>query len=221
MTTDQISCGCAAWWHDVNTDKIYILLVKQWKNKDYWGIPKGRRMHNESEKHCAIRETFEETGIICSIYEKFSECTNNHGKKVVAYLAKPTYNYEINLSNPNNEVADAKWFDINELPTIQSYQKDLILSVVEKISFEATKEIRNRIFHRLEFVFKESSLEDDKSFRINSWRELKSSLTYFISKAERKMFSQTDKEYNEFEIELILMWNQLAGKKLDCDLKHI
>lgn len=213
----EISCGCASWYQDLNTGMIYVLLVKQHANKDFWGIPKGRKFSNESETHCAIRETFEETGVSCIISEKIFECMNNHGKRVLAFLAKPAYNYNINLFNKNNEVADANWFNVNSIPEIQTYQIEMIKFVIDRIKIEAYKEQRQRIFSRIQRNFVSSF---DKN-EISTWKDLKENLLMYMHQSDKILFSDLSTEYNELEIELILLWNQMTGKKINCDLKHI
>ncbi|GMH40364.1 hypothetical protein BSKO_08268 [Bryopsis sp. KO-2023] len=39
-----------------------VLLVKGWSKNSAWGFPKGKRMKDETDENCAIREVFEETG---------------------------------------------------------------------------------------------------------------------------------------------------------------
>lgn len=41
------------------------LLVKGWKSSASWGFPKGKINQLESERDCAVREVYEETGFDC------------------------------------------------------------------------------------------------------------------------------------------------------------
>ena len=59
-----IKCGTVI----LNEDKTKIMLVqnnylKKEQNVELWSIPKGSRINNETYADCAIRETYEETGI--------------------------------------------------------------------------------------------------------------------------------------------------------------
>ena len=55
------SCGCIV----IDNDKV--LLVKQ--NDGHTAFPKGHIEQGETEEECALRETFEETGLKVKIIE--------------------------------------------------------------------------------------------------------------------------------------------------------
>lgn len=44
---------------------LQCLLVKGWKSSSAWGFPKGKINQKESERDCAVREVYEETGFDC------------------------------------------------------------------------------------------------------------------------------------------------------------
>ena len=64
-----ISCGaCTYRFTDVNGTKVInVLLVRPFEERDAWGIPKGHIDMGESARECAIREVFEETGMLVEL----------------------------------------------------------------------------------------------------------------------------------------------------------
>ena len=127
-----MSCGAVAW--RIIEGRLQLLLIKQFEHKDSWGIPKGHIHKNESTEECAIRETREETGVAVKLGVRLPDCITyfkNESKTVVSYLATPVGNHEPIHDDPDNEVADAKWLDVDNLPKIHNYQQQLIATVIE------------------------------------------------------------------------------------------
>lgn len=131
-----ISCGAVV--YRVEPDQtISLLLIKQFKHKDSWGIPKGRLNKDESLVECAIREVKEETGVAVKLGERLPDCTihlKNEAKTIVSYLARPIDpSAEPTHDDPDNEVADARWIPIDRLPKIHVYQQKLIAATTERL----------------------------------------------------------------------------------------
>ena len=103
-----------------------------------WGIPKGRRHHNESDLSCGAREFYEETGLTASdiqillnvqpleeIYSGINDITYRH----IYYFAKFISDTEIHI-NPENytqtsEISAIKWLASDDVDShIRSYHKE-------------------------------------------------------------------------------------------------
>jgi ADP-ribose pyrophosphatase YjhB (NUDIX family) len=129
-----ISCGA------IVVDDNKILLIRQFKNSDLWGIPKGHLEKDETFVECAKREVKEETGIDVSISEKVGELKfqiSDKIKNVIIFSGKALNGNTTDLSHPSSEVAEAKWFDKNKLPKLVRYQSKLIKDYIysnERIS---------------------------------------------------------------------------------------
>jgi len=136
---NTFSCGTLTYRHPTDVwEDTEILLVKQFEHKDNWGIPKGHTHKDESFETCAIRETREEAGVDVIIERKLitvNAANKNENKTVVTFLAKQACSREPTHIHPESEVADARWFKINELPRIILYQ--------EAIIFDGLKTVRN------------------------------------------------------------------------------
>ena len=134
---DVISCG-AIIIEEFDENK-HILLIKQFKNSDSWGIPKGHVELGESLSDCALREVKEETGISVSVHEKIDEVIFDLGtkkKKVIVFsgsVSDKKLSKTIDLSHTNNEVDDARWFNIKNLPKLVSYQSHMIRKYLETL----------------------------------------------------------------------------------------
>lgn len=110
------------------TPRPQILLIKPREEVDAWGICKGHLEPNESLIDCAIRETWEESGLACMPDYPLTpvETVNpKEHKRVHAFLARC-------MGDPTpdpimkHEVADIRWWPIEDLPRVHRYQIPLI-----------------------------------------------------------------------------------------------
>lgn len=119
--------------------EIDFLLIKNAKNPNRWGLPKGHLEENrqESIEECAVRETWEETGGLVArlLYELPPIFTSNkkESKTVYIFLAKQL-NPQHAIQADGKEIVEAKWFPMDNLPEIHSYQKTAINSAIRIIS---------------------------------------------------------------------------------------
>ena len=102
-----------------NCTKFILVLNKflyDEQNIEKWGLPKGHIINKETYADCAMRETFEETGI--HVYIKNSQ------PKI---LVNTTYYYPIIVDEnktkhikplDTNEIKSAKWFNIKDIATL-------------------------------------------------------------------------------------------------------
>jgi 8-oxo-dGTP pyrophosphatase MutT (NUDIX family) len=128
------SCGAIPWRKQDN-DEIEILLIKQFAHRNIWGIPKGHIHDHETHEQCAVREVKEETGVLVVLEKQLSPVSTIYGneeKTVYSWLAKQIGDSVPNCNDPDGEVADVQWFNIESLPIIHVYQRPL---VHEAISF--------------------------------------------------------------------------------------
>lgn len=128
------SCGGLVW--RLHENKVQVLLIKQFAHKDRWGIPKGHVDEGESLEECAVREIREETGVeVClgvRLHDGFIK-NDAEDKTVVSWLAEPVGSHEPNHNDPDSEVADARWFDVDALPEIMVYQRAFVAHGVNLI----------------------------------------------------------------------------------------
>lgn len=113
-------------------------LIKLTENKyieTEWGIPKGRRNKNETNKQCAIREFEEETGYNKDDYilldhepieERFTGTNNKMYKHIyyIAYCYESIKKPELDINNKNQigEIKNIKWFNLEDaLKSIREY----------------------------------------------------------------------------------------------------
>jgi len=129
-----ISCGALPW--RIHESRVQILLIKQFQHRDRWGIPKGHVDKGETLEECAIREVREEAGVDVKLGVRLQDVfikNDAEDKTVVSWLAVPVGSHEPNHNDPDSEVADARWFDVDALPEIMVYQRPLLASAVNSI----------------------------------------------------------------------------------------
>lgn len=111
-----------------------------------WGLPKGRRNPRETPEMCAIREFYEETGLVkkdvllhpnMKPLEELYRGINGINYRHIYYFAKYVSKDDKLTVDPNNftqiiEISDIKWINQGEISdTIRSYHVDK-LAVVKK-----------------------------------------------------------------------------------------
>lgn len=114
---------------------LEVLLVKQFAHRNVWGMPKGHLNAGETREQCAVREVKEETGVDITLTgERMPDITYDYDdeiKTVVSYVATASgASSEPRHDDPNNEVADARWFPADELPKIMFTQRSIINETV-------------------------------------------------------------------------------------------
>lgn len=103
-----------------------FLLVHRPRYDD-WTFPKGKCDVDEPDEACALREVYEETGLVCRIAggAGTTEYVDSKGrpKRVRWWLMEPL---EGDFS-PNDEVDEVRWAEPAEAATLLSYDRDLAL----------------------------------------------------------------------------------------------
>ena len=98
----------------VNSDGK-ILLVQSLSRKEYlgmWSLPGGAADSDESQVDCAVRETLEETGVVCEITNlNMAYDDEKHQISIKIFNAKQVSGH---LKLQNNEIMNAKWLSIEE-----------------------------------------------------------------------------------------------------------
>ena len=110
------SCGCVVF----NNGKV---LVEK-SLSGFYGFPKGHIENGETDEECAIRETFEETGISARVdsSSKFSISYLVHDvvPKEVIYFISYLNGSDV-ISIQEEEVSEACWVPIDEVRDILSF----------------------------------------------------------------------------------------------------
>ncbi len=112
--------------YSMHEGKIYFAFVHDVFG--YWTLSKGGIEENEEEKEGAIREIKEEMGLDIKIKELLgrNEYIANHPEKgkirkqVVFFLGESEYK-DIVLEKGTGGLDDAKWFELEEIPSLKMY----------------------------------------------------------------------------------------------------
>lgn len=123
------SCGCVVF------NNHNVLIIKQ-LNGDY-GFPKGHIDLGETEVECAIRETYEETGIKVKILcnDRFNISYYVHGhvlKEAVYFISSLSDSDQITIQE--DEIEECFWLDCDNVYEILSHDnlKELWLKIYSK-----------------------------------------------------------------------------------------
>ena len=126
------SCGGLPVRH--RDGKTEVLLIKQFAHKDAWGIPKGHMNDGETEEQCAAREVREEAGVQVTLGQRLPDvgmAFRNEDKTVISWLCTVVGSEVPNHNDPDSEVADARWFNIDALPQLHVYQRPLLATAID------------------------------------------------------------------------------------------
>ncbi len=106
-----------------------IVIIKRMRYlNESWSLPKGHLEAGETREQAAIREVKEESGVDALPFYSLGEIEYYFRKdgdrihKIVYYYLMETINDE--LGEPNSEVAEARWVNINEVRSLLSYDRD-------------------------------------------------------------------------------------------------
>lgn len=116
----------------IHEDSVYIMLIQPKGHKEY-GFSKGKIEIEETIEDCAIRELFEETGIIVKKehLENYFE-QKNRRKDVGIFLVDLTkLNQDVKLNIGHAECFELKFFNINDDINIYKNQKDILFQIRE------------------------------------------------------------------------------------------
>lgn len=189
-------------------------MIKQFKNNDSWGIPKGHINPGETLEECAVREVREETGVDVTLDVRLPDCKaklSTEDKVVVSWLARPTGSHEIRLDDPDNEVDDARWILASMLPRIHQYQQPLVRYAVEQLRSQYPHFCMTpAIQEALTFVHGYAPMLDD-------WITIKKELLRSMHSEDRKFFSTRDpitkeQRTNAFERFIAERWSAMTGR---------
>jgi 8-oxo-dGTP diphosphatase len=89
-----------------------------------WTFPKGKLEPGESEEDAALREVYEETGLVVDLGRElgFVEYTDPKGRpKTVHYWVMSVNGGDF---TPNKEVTELRWLPLEEAPALLSYDRD-------------------------------------------------------------------------------------------------
>lgn len=91
---------------------------------DDWTLPKGKADSGESDEACAVRETEEETGLLCRLEAELSPVRyiDRRGRpKLVRYwLMQPV----AGVARPQNEIDEVRWLPVAQARSLMSYDRD-------------------------------------------------------------------------------------------------
>lgn len=101
----------------------------------HWGFPKGKRNRGESAIDNALRELFEETGLMRLQFdlredEHFDECSEK-GSLAVRYFAARLTDPNPTLLLAHHELRDARWWPVDDAPSVlKPARRDVLRAVL-------------------------------------------------------------------------------------------
>ena len=133
MAKTVLAAGTVCWRRVAGVgdepDQIMVLLVHRTKQRDV-SFPKGKLDRGESMPQCAVRETFEETGLRVRLGTNLGMISymlpNEDIKKTVQYWVAEVTPDAVHTSTfvPNNEISALEWVPIDQVRSRLSYKED-------------------------------------------------------------------------------------------------
>eukprot|EP00210_Caulerpa_lentillifera_P001181 g1137.t1 len=96
-----------------------VLLVRGWSKNSAWGFPRGKRMKDETDEDCAIREVREETGFDISSRLNKRQFIEIHAglQRVKLFIIKNVPENTRFTPFAKKEIGALAWHLVSELPT--------------------------------------------------------------------------------------------------------
>src|SRR5437762_4188679 len=115
----------------IRDDQGRILLLKHTYRRDKpWGLPGGGLKPGESLEECLLREVREETGMNVEIVHMLSGAAHRDRRLVeMIFSCRPLPGESLASFKPNAEIAEARWFDRDDLPAATSRGQRMLIAV--------------------------------------------------------------------------------------------
>ncbi|UTW56332.1 NUDIX domain-containing protein [Kordiimonas sp. SCSIO 12610] len=127
----------------VQDDTLKVLLIKRGADPfiNKWALPGGFIKMDEDTCDCAKRELEEETGVKDVYLEQlytFSSVDRDPRERVISVAYFTLIPSEKVTLKPDTDAADAKWFNINELPALAFDHDEILEMAVNRLSAKMT-----------------------------------------------------------------------------------
>ncbi len=137
-----ITVGCG-----VILEQDNQILLQHRTDRDVWGIPGGILEPGESFLEAAVRETFEETGLIVEHLDLFGIYSGKEGFALYpngdqvfsVQIIFHTSHFSGELIQRSEESHEHRFFDRNKLPHLNIHQARFIQDWVNKVSLPVIK----------------------------------------------------------------------------------
>ncbi len=118
------SCGAVIFRNGDNGREYLLVMNKKGTAPGRWGFPKGHTEAGENDYLTAVREVYEETGVMVVIYAGAKVTTHyspREGveKDVVYFLATPRNNAKVTIQQ--SEICAYKWVGAKEARTLLNF----------------------------------------------------------------------------------------------------
>lgn len=120
------AAGGVVWRAAEHRDSSHRLLVVHRPRHDDWSLPKGKREPGESDEQCAVREIYEEAGVIASLGAELlpTRYVDHRGRDKVVRWWTMTAVVERPFV-PAAEVDERRWVTLEELARLATYRADV------------------------------------------------------------------------------------------------
>jgi 8-oxo-dGTP diphosphatase len=118
-----VRAGGGLVWRRADSGDVEVVLVHR-PAYDDWSFPKGKLDAGETEEAAAVREVEEETGLQCRLGPEIGTTEyrdSRNRRKTVRYWQMTAVGGAL---EPANEVDDARWVPLEEVPRVLSYDRD-------------------------------------------------------------------------------------------------
>lgn len=105
-------------------DRVEVLLIHRPNHAD-WSFPKGKLDPGEDEPTAAVREVFEETGVVCLLGAPLADVhyDDRHGRSKRVRYFHATVAAEMEFA-PNDEVDELCWVSLKKAGKTLTYDHD-------------------------------------------------------------------------------------------------
>ena len=125
LTDPQVHASGGVVWRQSASGAIEVVLVHRPRYDD-WSFPKGKRLEDETDEACAVREVEEETGLRCVLGHELLATRYRDGKdrdKLVRYWEMAVASEQ--PRQPDDEVDECVWVAVADARRSLTYGHDV------------------------------------------------------------------------------------------------
>jgi 8-oxo-dGTP pyrophosphatase MutT (NUDIX family) len=123
VTETVVRAGGGIVWRRGQGGVVEIVLIHR-PAYDDWSFPKGKLHLGETEAQAALREVEEETGLRCRLGREVGTAAYRDPKRRPKTVRYWEMTPAAGTLGPANEVDEARWVPLGEVPRLLSYEHD-------------------------------------------------------------------------------------------------
>lgn len=123
-------------WRVAPRRHVEVLIVHRPRRRD-WSLPKGKQLPGESALDCALREVYEETGLVCVAGDELPTAMYRDRKGRVRKVRYWSMRARYGAFRKNDEVDEVRWLRVDQVTEVLTYEHDVLVISALRVPCDA------------------------------------------------------------------------------------